>query len=706
VDVERNSSADAAVPGFLDASPWLVALHVSAWMTDAVSATSECLFRTDCPDRFVMRMLGYGAASGCDITSILKHVQEIYWTSMLFWSDQNTEAALSEIRRAFAARMSSLRLTIPRMRGHDRTPASTREHSRMNDSALPAARTDRGAVLSLPLMTDTLLLTAIWCAATTVVNPLGDFPLNDDWSYGLTVKHLLETGDYRPQEWALVPLVSHALWGLLFCLPDGFSFTALRFASLAAAWLGVLGCYVLVRDLQQPRRIALLVAMSLAFNPVYYVLANSFMTDAPFTAACIWSAVFFVRDLRTGSDTPLLAATGLVVVATLSRELALCIPLAYAIASFTIRRQTRDILRSLAPLTAAAAIFVAFRYWLMSTGRMPTLVDGKMLELLQAFQGVGHFAQLVLDNVFVVMAYLGLFLLPVLLALWKRDPLRLDRTGAFLSAAGLVLFVIAGWVHATLGGAFGTTLVMPMSANILLKTGTGPLLLRDAAILNLDSVPAPPFTFWLIVSLLAYAGTVLLIMRLVAVARSHTSRKAGGSSSGYSSSGLFLLLCGGLYLAPLLTATYLFDRYLIFLVAFLAGGMLAGSSSMHRTPAEPKAPTLAAFAIAAGFLVFSVAGTHDYLAWNRVRWLALDELAADNVKPTELDGGFEFNGMHLYDPRYKADDGKSPWWVHGDTWLVSFGPVPGYSKVKEYRYAHWLPPHVQTVLVLKKSEML
>ena len=66
---------------------------------------------------------------------------------------------------------------------------------------------------------DLLAIAAVWCVSVIITNPLGDFPLNDDWSYGLTVKHLIETGNFRPCGWTAMPLITQVLWGALFCLP-------------------------------------------------------------------------------------------------------------------------------------------------------------------------------------------------------------------------------------------------------------------------------------------------------------------------------------------------------------------------------------------------------------------------------------------------------------------------------------------------------
>src|SRR5688572_26393849 len=88
---------------------------------------------------------------------------------------------------------------------------------------------------------DFAIITVIWCVSIGIVDPIGDFPLENDWAFGRSVDRLLETGDYRPLGWASMTLVTNVLWGAIFCLPTGFSFTTLRFSSLIASLLALFG---------------------------------------------------------------------------------------------------------------------------------------------------------------------------------------------------------------------------------------------------------------------------------------------------------------------------------------------------------------------------------------------------------------------------------------------------------------------------------
>jgi dolichyl-phosphate-mannose--protein O-mannosyl transferase len=68
---------------------------------------------------------------------------------------------------------------------------------------------------------------------------------------------------------------------------------AVRISTLVLSLVGVLGVYVLIRQLNRPRWLAMICALTLCFNPVYFSLSNTFMTDVPFAAWEILTSLFF-----------------------------------------------------------------------------------------------------------------------------------------------------------------------------------------------------------------------------------------------------------------------------------------------------------------------------------------------------------------------------------------------------------------------------
>src|ERR1043166_7876895 len=99
-------------------------------------------------------------------------------------------------------------------------------------------RNKNRSTLDRAALVDLLALALLWGVGVLIGNPLGNFPLNDDWAMGQTVKRLVEGGGYHPTGWTEMSLITHVLWGALFCIPHGFSFDALRCSTLALSLAG------------------------------------------------------------------------------------------------------------------------------------------------------------------------------------------------------------------------------------------------------------------------------------------------------------------------------------------------------------------------------------------------------------------------------------------------------------------------------------
>src|SRR5207244_2431330 len=104
-----------------------------------------------------------------------------------------------------------------------------------------------------------------------------------------------------------------------------------------------------------------------------------------------------------------------------------------------------------------------------------------------------------------------------------------------------------------------------------------------------------------------------------------------------AASRLLLLTTAGLYLGAT-SIVPLFDRYLLPLLPMLAVILVPPDRGERVGRRTWVAAALALFALAA----YAIAGTHDYLAWNRARWEALGQLAGDGVAANRIDGGLEF----------------------------------------------------------------
>jgi 4-amino-4-deoxy-L-arabinose transferase-like glycosyltransferase len=532
-------------------------------------------------------------------------------------------------------------------------------------------------------------LSVAWVSAVALAHPAGNFPLNDDWSYAMAVKRLIEQGGFHPTGWTSMPLVSHVLWGALFCVPAGFSFNALRLSTLCLSLAGIVALYLLVRARQHPRWTALLAAATLAFNPIYFALSHTFMTDVPFTALTVVAVLCLARCVQLRSTPWWFAGAAAASAATLCRHVGLLLSPAFVFVAAS-RRPWRSrglgwALAVLAPGLGALLVYAAVFGWTVGPRAWYRPVISLVARLVR-----NPFAPL--WNGVVLVLYLGLFMAPLVLAQSRRG--WLSRV-----AGGLVVAIVLL--------ATGRAIPFVQNGNILVAQGIGPLTLRDTHILKLPDVAPLPGLFWAVVTALGAVAGIAVVERVPRVALGAWQSLRGDSPDRAQTTTTVALLGTAAALAIPFVVLGGFDRYLLPLVPLVAVLMLARPSDQRNEleTQRPRVPGIAALGIAALGLMamFSVASTHDYLAWNRARWEALTGLTSkQDVSPRQIDGGFEFNGWNLYAQDYRREESKSWWWVDDDLYVVAFGTIPGYEVVARHSYSRWLPPRTDNILTLRR----
>src|ERR1051326_7518826 len=152
-----------------------------------------------------------------------------------------------------------------------------------------------------------------------LLRPFQNTPFVDDWAYAWPVEHLLKTGELKILDWATSLNIAQILWGALFSLPFGFSFTALRISTFVLSVSGLCGFYLLLMELGVTRRDALLGTALMGAYPVYFLLSFTFMTDVPFVVVTIWFCLCAVKAFRVRQTRWLGAAATLAIVATAIR---------------------------------------------------------------------------------------------------------------------------------------------------------------------------------------------------------------------------------------------------------------------------------------------------------------------------------------------------------------------------------------------------
>lgn len=534
----------------------------------------------------------------------------------------------------------------------------------------------------------------VWLLMAALVQPVGDFPLNDDWVYALAVKSVVETGYFHFPSPSMANVGPQVYWGALFCLPFGFSFTALRFSTLVLGFVGVAALYGLLRQFKADAKISLFGALTLAVNPLYFGLANTFMTDVPFITLMLVALYFLVRGLQQDSSPHIVIGLLAAYLAILIRQFSLVVLIGFAIA-YPIKKGFTfyNIIKAGSLVILGVLLHVGYQYWLANTGRLavfdthtiPQLVPPTILNSTK--------------KATVSLIYVGLFILPFIAAIWSPKFHRMTGKSKY------VWGVIWAYVVILLGFLWFTSQRLPLLDNILMNSGLGPLTLRDTfnLELNIPVISDSVVFVWDVVTFFSVLAAGIGIY-LIGIATKQAWLKFRSIETRAEAATYALLAAMALtYLAILLIVVgrfTLFDRYLLIFLPLVV--LLIASAKHYQTNAQ-KTRNVVPIVLITLYAAFSVGATHDYLDWNRTRWIALHDLVNVNkISPQKIDGGYEFNGWLLYDKKYKQSPMKSWWWVVDDEYVLASGPLPGYMEVKRYPVNRWLKLTAADIIVLRR----
>jgi len=522
-----------------------------------------------------------------------------------------------------------------------------------------------------------LFIALCWIAAVILVNPIGEFPSDDDWSYVSAVRALVERGEISFSDWTSPNLISQVLWGALFALPFGASYTTLRISTLVAALLGAFAFFRLIRNTDRPTSFALFSALLLLFNPIFCALSFTFMTDVPFVAAQTGAMLFLMAGLRSGSR--LASALGwlLALAAQLCRQTGLAIPFAYG-GGYLVKQGwgIKRVVMSVLPLVAFIGVQWTYQYWLQATGKTP-LLFGRQAGPADLFGSqAGPAGPALTPSALVarlyhivcfIFFYLGLILFPITLPAVAAMINALPRKVAV--AVSTSLMVLAAVIVRI---AFQRGMIMPIGYNIWNQNGIGP----DLA----GGVPVPRL-FWQVVTLLSVSGGVLLLASL-AFAAFRTWSVATRDQEAW---GLVFGLLGAAATAGFLFLVALqYDRYLLPLIPWLA---LSVAFAVPRVQSAtlPRWCLAAGGVLLAGMAFYSIVTAHNYLAEKRVVVVAIDGLTARGVPRDSIDGSWVFNGDALY-----GRTGNSNFdWYRSRDYIVGFQMEPNYTLLRRYPVPRW-----------------
>lgn len=522
------------------------------------------------------------------------------------------------------------------------------------------------------------IIAVVFLLVVIAVNPIRDFPVEDDWDYAKEVFNFLQTGTFQRLEVTQATVFFPAMWGAFWSKLFGFSFATLRVSTLMLALGALLFFYGLLGELDfdLPRRV--IGTLAFMVTPAFVYLAFSFMTDIFLLFGILGALFFYVRAWRSRRWMLAFAASLFAALGFLARQVGILIPVAFAIFLLLERKHARrEMIRWMLAGTLVPLIVVAIYLLWSRFGGGANWADSARtltgtLRFWFQFDTPGIFVQRYAK----AASTLGIYLLPLWLAAiaalasTQRAWRAFTRWQKFLIGA-ITLGSVIALVRAGARGEW-----FPYLTDILTRAGFRPYLafFAEGASIHRTEIISTPVAA--VLTITAGALGICLSALIVGRLRAHMSPELS----------MIYLTTAILALASLTFFTY-FERYL---VPLIPGLIILILDATRRAPFSMPAGALGIFIVA----FISIALMRDYFAWNDLRWSVGRALLARGVAVEQLDGGYEWNGWHLYDASveyirtHNLEMAIDPWkYLLDPAYMIAFQPAPNYHVVQEFVFA-------------------
>ncbi|MBW8331601.1 MAG: glycosyltransferase family 39 protein [Prolixibacteraceae bacterium] len=531
-----------------------------------------------------------------------------------------------------------------------------------------------------------IIISFLWFSAIIIINPIGEFPLNDDWAYSLNVYHLSQEGKLILSDWPAMSLIAQVLWGALVTGVFGFSFTVLRFSTLFVGLFTVILFYKILINATSNKTTSLAGALLFMFSPLFFVSSYTFMTEVYFLFAINLSLFYFFKFYKDEKIKLLLAGSFFVLVSSLIRQPGVAVGAAFAVIYLANKRfSIRHLGVALTPLLIGMVGLYSYSVWLHLTGRTTNYSDISILTKQLSEAPVRFY----LTRFGIIALYFGLFSIPISIVLIPRilKNYKWYEKGIMLIAGGI---------------AYMSDLLTSFPAgNIVYNLGLGPKLLKDTYWGdNIDPILSSQSMY--IIKLLSLLSAVIVVTFFCIETFKGLSKIFQAKSSPARLLRATFIVFFLIYFVFVLINPIFFDRYILPCIPAVFIIVL---------PVRPlftRINRIAFGVLLSVYVIFSIAGTHDYMGWNRARWEAINYLTDEKkIDRHKIDGGFEFNAWFQTAACNPEVKGRISWWfVSSDDYVVSFGEIDGFETIKKIGYFRLLPPGNDSICILFQEQKI
>ena len=544
-----------------------------------------------------------------------------------------------------------------------------------------------------------------------IINPIGEFPLGDDWAYSKRVLNFLDNGSLESPNWGGASFLTQLLWGYFFCKIFGFSFTVLRFSQLLSVFFASLIFYHIILRITSSNRSALITTLFLFLNPIFLYQSNTFQPDIPYTLLVTLSFYFFLEYIARRGFKDYIFGLLFAFLATFLKQTGISIGLAFTLSFLFFKQITvRSVFVGLFPV-----ILLISSVLLLMTNNLIVGVDNNQIQIFfkailnPEFDTLQRFGFYSINSSLTLGLFLSPISIPVSIAIYRL--LNSRRHIKILSSVFvlyIVLILFKTYFRSNSGLQGGGIEYLPFSGNSIYDLGMGPIVMTGILQNEIPALPKLGEIIWFFISLIGAVGFISFLYLCILMIKEHLNFNR--DKVDYSViAGFFSIFISIVYLAPILLV-YANTKYLTAVIPFF---LITTISSIEFLRKKYDVPDLTNYNVAIllglPLILFGVLATHDYISFNRTRWDALNHLTDTEKIPVEkIDGGFEFNEWHLshlYTWKMTNDPNKKGrfWPVVDDEYIVTVKRIEGYDVYKEINYKKWLTPGNYNIKILKRK---
>jgi hypothetical protein len=478
-----------------------------------------------------------------------------------------------------------------------------------------------------------ILLIIIFLTTYILINPLGNFLINDEWFYVKAVYN------FNFSNFKLDPLITPSLIGQIFYTNIlisifGFSFNLLKITTIFLSIFSSILLYLLFIELSFKKIYAFFVSLIFFFNPLFFYLSFGFMTDVHALFFIILALYLLAKyNNKNKSRYFLFACLSIIYAIIIRQNYIFLLPLSLVFIINKKRFNIKNIFIYIFNLFLLLFLYI----FLKSKGWWPFQDIN-----LHSFENKLINFQHIKNQIFSIWHYLGFFLLPLSFTyLLKKKKITL--TNYFII---IISFFYSIW-HIFYNSNF-----FPYFKNIINIYGLGPrtpnqVLHGDPSkIINLNSQ--------IILSIIIAISASIILSIFWDIILKFKKKNIPNKImliflilSTFSQVAIILLFLG-------------FDRYYLPIFVFL---LLILSHFID----NKKVYLINIFIlliISLGTIFLSKISIEE----NRVKWQIADNLTSQEIKVDHIDAGYEWLGWNWYG---KTPLWRAPYWEEGTPWYIS-----------------------------------